>query len=231
MSFEGAAMSLASAVISAIFAFLVLHQWMARRKAYQIAWTVGLLMFAFAAFTQFLAEVYGWTDPVNRAYYIYRAYYFLAAPLVAVLGVGSAFLASRRLGMVFSLYTAVLAVGFAWVVFTTSVNPAALAQSIPAGNGFPESVRIWSPLFTIPGSLALIGIALISYWRARLAFNLWIAAGAIVAAGSGSLATLGVTWVLYLGELVGIALMFWGFLASREPVNAPRPTAERAPSS
>ncbi len=225
MSFEGAAMSLASAVIGAAFAFLVLHQWLARRKAYQIAWTVGLLMFAFAAFAQFLAEVDGWTDPV------YRVYYFFAAPLVAVLGVGSAFLVSRRLGIVFSLYTAVLAAGFAWVVVTASVNPAALAQSMPAGNGFPESVRIWSPLFTIPGSLALIGIALISYWRTRLAFNLWIAAGAIVAAGSGSLATLGVTWVLYLGELVGIALMFWGFLASREPANAPRPTAERAPSS
>jgi hypothetical protein len=231
MSVEGMAMSLASAAISAVFAFLVFHQWLARRKAYQLAWTVGLFMFAGAAFTQFLAEAYGWTDPVYRVYAVYRVYYFLAAPLVAVLGVGSAFLWNRRVGLALSLYTIVLTVGFAWIVFTATVNPVALLQPIPAGNGFPDSVRIWSPLFTIPGSLALIGIAAISYWRTRLAFNLWIAAGAIVAAGSGSLATLGITWVLYLGELLGIALMFWGFLASREPAKAPRPAAENVPSS
>jgi hypothetical protein len=186
---------------------------------------MGLVMFATAAFTQFLAEAYGWSVPV------YRLYYFVAAPLVAVLGVGSAFLLSRRLGLAFSLYTFGLTVAFGWIVFTATVNPAALQQSFPAGQGFAESVRIWSPLFTVPGSFALIGIALISFWRSRLTFNIWIAAGGIVAAGSGSLATLGITWVLYLGELLGIALLFWGFLASREPAGAPRATAGRVPSS
>lgn len=225
MSPEGTAVSLAAAAISAIFGLLVLQQWIARRKAYQLGWTLGLLMFAVAAFMQFLAESFGWTDAV------YRVYYFLAAPLVAVLGVGSAFLANRRLGIGLGLYTVVLGIAFAWVVFTAPVNPAALQKAIPAGTGFPDSVRIWSPLFTVPGSLALIGIALISYWRTRFAFNLWIAAGAIVAAGSGSLASLGMPWVLYLGELVGIALMFWGFLASREPANVPRPGPEQSPSS
>ena len=225
MSLEGAVASLASAVISAVFAFLVFRQWLGRRKEYQLAWTVGLSMFAVAAFTQFLAEAYGWSVLV------YRVYYFVAAPLVAVLGVGSAFLAKRRLGLAFSLYTVVLGIGFAWVVFTATVNPVALQLPIPAGEGFAQSVRIWSPLFTIPGSLALIGIALVSYWRTRLTFNLGIAAGAIVAAGSGSLATLGLTWVLYLGELLGIALMFWGFLASREPVKALRPATEKVSSS
>ena len=225
MSLEGAATSLASAGIGAVFAFLVFRQWTVRRKEYQLAWTLGLSLFAIAAFTQFLAEAYGWSVGV------YRIYYFVAAPLVAVLGVGSAFLASRRFGLAFSVYTAVLTAGFAWVVFTSPVNPAALQQSIPAGEGFARSVRIWTPLFTVPGSLALIGIALYSYWRTRLPFNLGIAAGAIVAAGSGSLATLGLTWVLYLGELIGIALMFWGFLASREPSEVPRPAAGKLPSS
>ncbi len=225
MSAEGAAVSLGAAIISAVFAFLVFHQWLARRKSYQIAWSVGLAMFAVAALTQFLAEAYGWTDGV------YRLYYFMSASLVAVLGVGSAFLVSRRLGLAFSLYTVLLGVGFAWVVLTAPVNAAALKLSIPAGNGFPDSVRLWAPLFNIPGSLLLIGIALLSYWRSRLAFNLAIAAGAIVAAGSGSLATFGVTWVLYLGEFVGIALMFWGFLLSREPVKAPRPEPEEVPTS
>lgn len=215
MSLEGAAVSLGAAVISAIFALLVFRQWFTRRRPYQIAWSIGLAMFAGAALSQCLAEAYGWSDP------IYRVYYFLAAPLVAVLGVGSAFLSNRKLGLGFSAYTAVLAVAFAWVVFTAPVTASALQRAIPAGTGFPESVRIWSPLFTIPGSLLLIGIAVLSYLRSRLVFNLAIAAGAIVAAGSGALASLNNPSILYLGELVGIALMFWGFLLSQEPVKAP----------
>ncbi len=225
MTLEGAAVSLGAAVISVAFALLVFHQWLARRKAYQMAWSVGLAMFAMAAFTQFLAESYGWSDGV------YRVYYFLAAPLVAVLGVGSAFLVSRRLGLAFSVYTAVLGIVFAWVVFTAPVDTAVLQQAIPGGSGFPESVRLWSPVFTIPGSLLLIGIALLSYWRSRLAFNLAIAAGAIVAAGSGGLASLNVPAVLYFGEFVGIALMFWGFLLSREPSQAPRPAEQKVPAT
>src|SRR5574340_1141700 len=215
MSLEGEVASFASGAVSTVFALLVFQQWLARRRAYQAAWTVGLGMFALAAFMQFLAEVYGWSGGV------YRLYYFLTAPLVAVLGVGSAFLADRRLGLAFAAYTTVLAAAFAWVVSTAPIAAAVLQQAMPAGGGFSSSVRIWSPVFTIHGSLALIGIAIVSYWRTRLRFNLFIAAGALVAAGSGSLATLGITWVLYLGELVGIALMFVGFLASHEPTKAP----------
>lgn len=225
MSIEGAAVSLAVTGISAVFTFLVIRQWLSHRKAYQLAWSLGLALFTVAALSQFLAESYGWSDG------IYRLYYYVAAPLVAVLGVGSAFLVNRKLGIAFALYTVVLGIGFAWVVFTAPVSAVALQKSIPAGTGFPESVRIWSPLFTIPGSVLLIGIALLSYWRSRLAFNLAIAAGAIVAAGSGSLASLNVTWVLYIGELVGIALMFWGFLLSREPAEVSRPDAEKVSAS
>ena len=225
MSVEGAAVSLAATVISAAFAVLVFRQWLARHKTYQAAWSVGLAMFAVAAFTQFLAEAYGWSDGV------YRAYYFLAAPLVAVLGVGSAFLLNRKLGLAFAAYTVLLAAVFAWVVATAPVNAAALKEQIPAGYGFPDSVRIWSPVFTIPGSLALIGIAVLSYWRTRFFFNVPIALGALVAAGSGALASLGIPWLLYLGEFFGIALMFWGFLESREPAKAPKPAADQVSST
>lgn len=224
MNLANAAVSIASAGISAVFSFLVFHQWMVHRKSYQLVWSLGLAMFAAAALMQGLAEAYGWSVGV------YKAYYFLAAPLVAVLGVGSAFLTSRRGGLVFALYTGVLGAAFAWVVATATVDVAAFSLPLPAGQGFSESVRIWSPLFTVPGSLALIGIALYSFWRSRLTFNLWIAAGAVVAAASGSLATFGVGWALYLGELAGIALMFWGFLASREPAGHQQLAPEESPT-
>lgn len=225
MSVLGAAVSLASAVISVAFAILVFQQWRRHRKAYQLAWTLGLAMFSIAALMQGFSEVDGWSVG------IYKVYYFVAAPLVAVLGVGSAFLANRKLGVGFALYAGILSAGFAWVIATATVNTAAFSNTFPAGLGFDESVRIWSPLFTVPGSLALIGIALVSFWRSRLQFNLWIAAGALVAAASGSLATFGVTYALYLGEFLGIALMFRGFLASREVQPARDSSSERVSST
>ncbi len=224
MSLEGAAVSLGATLVSLAFSALVFRQWLSRRKPYQLAWAIGLLMYAIAASMQFFAESSTWSPD------IYRVYYLVAAPLVAVLGIGSTLLVNRRVGLAFSIYTAVLLVGFTWVVATSPVDMAALAQAVPAGSGFPESVRIWSPLFTIPGSLALIGIAAYSYWRTRLAFNAWIAVGALVVAAGGSLARFGVPWALYMGEFFGIALMFRGFLASQDLAKATRSASEKAAS-
>jgi len=136
-------------------------------------------LYAIAAFTQFLAEAYGWSVTV------YKVYYLFAAPLVAVLGIGSVFLIHRRAGIGFALYTAAIFVGFAAAVAGATVNTDALSSAIPvAGTALPDNVRIFSPLFTIPGSVALIGVAAYSYWRSRLSFNLWIGIGALIVAGA-----------------------------------------------
>src|SRR6059036_2414964 len=177
MSLEGAAISLGATVISVAFASLVFAQWTGRRRPYQLAWSLGLGLYAVAAFTQFLAEAYGWSVPV------YKVYYLVAAPLVAVLGIGSVFLIHRRAGIGFALYTAVVFVGFAAAV---------------AGTALPDNVRIFSPLFTVPGSIALIGVAAYSYWKSRLSFNLWVGIGALIVAAGGSLARFNVSWALYV---------------------------------
>jgi hypothetical protein len=225
VSLVGAAVSLGATAVSVLFSALVFRQWLGRRKPYQLAWSLGLGLYALAAFTQFLAEAYGWSDG------IYKIYYLVAAPLVAVLGVGSLFLVSRRGGYTFAAYTAVLFLAFAWIIANATVVESAFSLPIPGGDGFPESVRLWSPLFTIPGSLALIGVAAYSYWKTRLAFNAWIAIGALAVAAGGSLARFGVPWALYLSEFIGIALMFWGFLASQDVSKIPHPAPGKASSS
>src|SRR5881409_654873 len=182
MSFEGAAISLGAAVVSLAFASLVFAQWLGRRRPYQLAWSLGLGLYAIAAFTQFLAEAYGWSVGV------YKVYYLVAAPLVAVLGIGSVFLIHRRAGIGFALYAAVVFVGFAAAVAAATVNTDALTSSIPvAGTALPDNVRIFSPLFTVPGSIALIGVAAYSYWKSRLSFNLWVGIGALIIAAGGFL--------------------------------------------
>src|SRR2546427_6063380 len=174
MSFEGAAISLGATVISVAFASLVFAQWLGRRRPYQLAWSLGLGLYAVAAFTQFLAEAYGWSVTV------YKIYYVLAALLVAVLGIGSLFLVHRRAGIGFTLYTAIITVGFAAAVAGATVYTNALSSPIPvAGMALPDNLRTVSYLFTIPGSVALIGIAAYSYWRSRLVFKFWVGRGAL----------------------------------------------------
>jgi hypothetical protein len=221
MSLAGAAVSLGATVVSLIFAALVFRQWFTRRKPFQLAWSVGLALYGVAAFTQFLAEAYGWSATT------YKVYYLLAAPLVAVLGIGSILLVHRRAGIGFALYTLIVFVGFAIAVVGTTVNSAAFQAPIPVPSAvIPDpNVRIFSPLFTIPGSIALIGIAAYSYWRTRLPFNLWIGVGALIIAIGGSFARFDIPWALYVGELVGIAVMFWGFLASQDLAKARAPAA------
>ena len=137
-----------------------------------------------------------------------------------------------RAGIGFALYTVVVFIGFVIAVAGAAVNMSALAATVPAA-GTPiadPNVRAFSYLFTVPGAAALVGIAGYSFWRTRLRFNLWIGIGALIVAAGGSLARLNITWALYIGELVGIAVMFWGFLASQDLAKARAPVARQIPS-
>jgi len=83
-----------------------------------------------------------------------------------------------------------------------------------AGLAMSSSVRIFSPMLTIPGATALIGGALYSYFRTGGRFNLYIAIGALVVAVAGGMARVGITDLFYVGEMVGITLMYFGFIES-----------------
>src|SRR2546422_8601565 len=212
MSLEGAAISLGATAISVAFASLVFAQWMGRHRPYQLAWSIGLGLYAIAAFTQFLAEAYGWSVPVPRVYYL------VAAPLVAVLGIGSVFLVHRRAGIGFTKYTVVIFAGFAAAVAGATVNTDALTSSIPvAGTALPDNVRIFSPLFTVPGSIGLIGVAAYSYWRSRLVFHLWVGIGAFIVAIGGPLAPDKIPLAPFIGGAVGVAGVVGGFLPGPDP--------------
>jgi hypothetical protein len=133
----------------------------------------------------------------------------------ALLGhVGFAFLAA---GTVFA----------ATRVFGVAVDPAAMvdpATGIPHGEAFPQSVRLLTPLFNIGGALALLFGAVYSAWtywrrgasRQRLVSNSLIALGAFAPSLTSSLNRFGVTAPFYVGELLGVLLIFAGFLASHE---------------
>lgn len=223
----------AAGLLSAVFAARVWGQFSARRRPHQLAWGLGLTAYSAASFI----EAYVSTRPWSAA--LYLAYFPLAAATVGLLGLGTIFLA--RVDKWSALYAALT--GLAIVV--TVVGPFALhltAATPVTVDGSTKSLADWGTtlggnavpfsnparwsflLLNIVGGLALIGGALWSYQRTRRTGVLLIAVGAMAPFLGGSLDTLGGLDARVLLQLVGIAIMFVGFLQGREvPAAAPRP--------
>lgn len=160
--------------------------------------------------------------------------YAMAGPLTA-LGIAGLWLAALGVGALvvkrtghwghaYAAFCLVLVGAYMVAAMVSPVNMDVLNVGKVGGEGFPDSTRAFSPLITIPASFILIGGALYSWavvWRAQKqlfndrAFNLLIAAGALMVAGSGGLAKAGQPAYLYLGELTGLVLMFIGFMRSK----------------
>ena len=127
--------------------------------------------------------------------------------------------AARRTRVVlrecFAAYVVLVCLAFLAVVATTAV--AVVPNASPSGTWWAVSTpRAFSPLLTIPGTFALIGIALFGLIRYRLQYNAYIAAGAIVLAVGTGLARFDIPSLIYGAEFAGIAIMFVGFLKAVE---------------
>lgn len=212
---------LATALLGFAFAWLVFDQWLHRRKPHQLAWSVGLLMYAVAAAMEAISEFSGAWNPL-----VYRIYIVLAASMVGYLGLGSYYLLAKKktgphiyLGMILGWELV-----FVWGVFNTTLRLGKLVpgitvggQALGAASTFP---RIMSLPFNISGSIFLLGGALISIWRfarkREFAYRMWanvlIALGTIAIAGAGSMARAGYSGGLYPAEMVASALLLGGFL-------------------
>lgn len=208
--------ALMASAISLIFAIVVLIQYFERKKPYQLIWSIALFMFTLAAFFEFYAGALGW-PPL-----MYRIYYVTAASLVAYLGLGTLYLLTPRW---FAHLCAVLITGtvmaMLYFALRATVDLEVLKSAVQvAGKAMPRQVRLFSPFLTVPGSFVLIGGAIYSAWifwkrkilRDRMIANIFIAVGAFVVASGGSLARFGRSEFLYLTEMIGVAIMFYGFL-------------------
>ena len=215
----GAYLALGSAIVAGLFAVLVLRQFAAKRKIFQLVWGIGLALFTLASLLEFISELVGWSVP------LYRAYFSLHPTLVAVLGLGTVYLlADNRVGHAFLIYiVGTLALLLAFTLSVPVDESAFVPGRVVGGAAMPDAVRNLSLLFTLPGAVALIVGALYSWYRTRWSYNLLIAAGAGLMSLGGTLTRLGQAELLYIFLLVGIAIMFVGFLRSLEVSRAPRP--------
>ena len=210
---------LVSSIVSLVFAVIVLDQFLARRKPYQLIWAIGLFMFLIATGSVFWIESWGMNEIAYRLWYL-----FGAVLVAAYLGMGTLYLlAPRRTAHIILAILLVASVYAVFRVFTASIDVSAL-QGL-SRDTIPQGMRNMF-YFNIFGTVALVGGALYSawvFWRHRLmphrlVSNILIAVGAMLPALGGTLARFGVSssTAHALLILLGVVIIFIGFLRSRE---------------
>jgi len=223
MSF--AIIPLVSCVVSFIFALTVLDQFFARRKPYQLVWAIGLFMYFISTGTEFWVGTWGLNQIIYRLWYLFGAIF-----VAAYLGMGTLYLLTpRRVAHSIMVILLVASLYAIFQVFTASIDISTLHHL--SGVAMPQGVRLMTPFFNTFGTIALVGGAIYSawvFWRRRLMphrviSNILIAVGALLPAFGGTLMRFGGDInVFYLLELLGIIIIFIGFLRSREVFGAYR---------
>jgi hypothetical protein len=217
-----ALLPLCAALVALAFAYLLLRSLLRRPSGEKVLWGIGFVLFAVAAGAEAVAQRSGWSPALFRTYYLAGA-----VLTVAYLGAGSAWLVlPKRARDVLLGGLAVATVAALVTVVLTPVDAATLAATAhgrpPSNHALVGHAFLWAVALNTFGSAFLVGGSLYSIVRRRrVRPNLWIGGGAIVVGLATGLSRAGSYEFVYVGELLGIALMFAGFaLVGRQQ---PRP--------
>lgn len=246
-------LSVISAAASGAFTVIVLRRWWQRRRPHLLAWGIGLLMYFIGTLAQ-VVLTFTWSP------LFFGLWYWCGALMTAAwLGQGTVYLLVRRGNIARNLQMALVLVAvmtLPWTLFLTPLNEAAwhpgadmtqiyrdhtdengvVQPGIMAGDA-RGSVRFFSPIMNLWGTIALVGGAIYSAWlfrrkqimRSRMVGNWLIALGGLMPAIGGALIRLGDPSFKYTGEMLGAVLIFAGFLAATRAADDAASARREAP--
>jgi hypothetical protein len=221
----------AAALLALLFTILLLRSFRRRRAGEKVLWAGGFALFAAATVCEAIAQGSGWSPGLFRGYYLCGG-----VLTVAWLGAGSAWLALDRRardalagGLLVATVAASAAVALAPVHASMLAHPP--SGGPPADGALGGHAFLWAIALNSFGTVFLLGGSLYSMARRRrVRANLWIAVGALVLAFSTSMTRAGEYSFVYLGQLVGIGLMFAGFNLTGGRQRAPAAAAPQPPA-
>ncbi len=240
-------LSLITTVISAVFAAMVLLRWRGalkegKHRPHLRAWGIGLTLYAIGAFSQVVLS-FVWSP------LFFGLWYWTGALAVAPwLGQGTVYLLIRRGNIARNIETALILVcimTLPWMLLLTPMNGAAwqpgvdmnailhqVLQPDKSRSAFVGAMNGW-------GTIALVGGAIYSsilfgrkkILRSRMIGNWLIAAGGLLPALGGALVSLNLVQFNYLGIMLGVILIFLGYLQTANATDDARvPPSQRAAS-
>ncbi len=182
-------------------------------------WALGIATYGVGTFTESLTSVFGWQEPVFRAWYVSGAL-LGAAPLAQ----GTVYLMlSRRVAHALTALLIVYVVLASVAVYLSPIDYTLVETHRLSGRVFAwQWVRRFSPFVNLYAVVFLIGGAILSALRYsadvathhRMWANVLIALGAILPGIGGTATRMGHVEVLYVTELVGLLLTWTGYRMS-----------------
>lgn len=204
-------------LLSAWFAPQLFRRWGARRPAPHLFWWgVGVLTYGAGTITESLTTLLGWHAPLFRAWYITGAL-LGGAPLAQ----GTAYLlftprTADRMAKFLALVIAVASVAvLATPLDLSRVEPFRLSGQVLGWSW----IRAFVPVLNVYALVLLVGGAAYSAWRyarhpgmeRRVLANVYIAVGGLLPGIGGAFTRYGHVEVLYVTELLGLVLIYFGF--------------------
>lgn len=222
---------IATTLVAAAFTAILYRHWRAKPEARHLLWwTIGVALYGVGTLTEALTTLFGWSEPVFRAWYIAGAL-LGGAPLAQ--GTVYLLLPRKRADRLTVLLITYVAMAAAFVI-STPLDLSAVESHRLSGDVIEWAfVRLLSPLLNLYAVVFLIGGAIwsaVQYRRrgqtgARVRGNVLIAVGAILPGIGGSFARAGTVEVLYVTELAGLLLIWAGY---RQIVGDRAPTIHRS---
>ena len=225
-------------LIAAAFSAALFRRYGERKSGpHLLWWAVGVLVYGVGTYLEASVTLFGWQEWRFRAWYISGAL-MGGAPLAQ----GTAYLLLARRTANRLTVALVTAIGIA--ALFALLNPIDYSLVEPhrlTGRVFEWGwARAFSPFINLYAFVLLVGGAALSAWRFsrktatrnRFVGNVLIAVGALLPGIGGAATRFGHTEVLYVTELIGLILIYFGYrLATagsrgREPVTVELPDAK-----
>jgi hypothetical protein len=216
---------IATTLLSAAFGWVLFRRFRQRGGLHLLWWTLGVAAYGAGTALESAITLFGNSFALNKAWYVAGAL-FGGYPLAQ----GSVYLhLRRRVAHALTAVTLPVLLATSLLVALSPVVSEALQPHRPTGAILGWSwVRWITPFVNLYAVVFLIGGALLSAWRFgrarvargqstddrhRMIGNTLIAVGAILPGVGGSMAKAGVVEALYVGELCGLVLIWFGFWA------------------
>jgi hypothetical protein len=208
---------LGTTLLSAWFATVLFHRYVQRRSGpHLLWWGCGIVFYGLGTLLESLITLLGNTVFLNKSWYIAGALlggYPLAQGTVYLLF-------SRRFAHTMSACTLPVIVGLSLLVILSPVRLELIEAHRPSGAVLAWSwIRWLTPFINLYAASFLIGGAAVSAWRYlrsrglahRALGNASIAVGALLPGIGGAMAKGGLVEALYVGEFLGILLIWAGY--------------------
>jgi hypothetical protein len=215
-----------STIISAAFAYVIFTRYRQKTQAYHLLWWgIGIVAYGAGTLIESINTLLGWHAALFKAWYIAGAL-LGGAPLA----LGTVYLLwGKRAGQVgVVLLVTVVSVTSVFVILSPIrlelVDPQLLSSKVLAW----QEIRRVSPFINVTAFLALVGGALYSAIRffgdpvsRHVSIgNIFIAIGALLPGIGGMGSRMGHTELLYIGEFVGVILIWLGYKFCQKPLTS-----------